>query len=216
LRLGVFAVKRDSPNDTLFTVSFHFFRFDGMKKNHYAMLVLLVMVTGVGVGAQRASEKKYVCLPCGRDCDSKLHDQPGICEMCKMNLVDAQSIRFKNISFRQLCARIKANKDVVLLDCRSKEEFDNTITSGEAFGKFKNAININVYELQDRVTELSKFKDREVIVYCSHSHRSPQASYLLTTQGFSNVSNVSGGVSTLQTDPARDCLKDQFLPFQAK
>ncbi len=44
--------------------------------------------------------------------------------------------------------------------------------------------------------ELSKYKKSEVIVYCSHSHRSPRASYILGTHGFTNVKNMSGGVST--------------------
>ncbi len=112
--------------------------------------------------------------------------------------------------------RIQSNKNLVLLDVRTPAEFNNTGEHGNAFGKFKNAININIQELNARVSELEKFKDREVIVYCSHSHRSPQASYYLTNHGFKNVSNLSGGVSTIQKEKMPECLKDQFIPYAPK
>ncbi|MEJ0032816.1 MAG: rhodanese-like domain-containing protein [Bacteroidota bacterium] len=80
----------------------------------------------------------------------------------------------------------------------------------ESVGHFKNAININVEELESRVDEISKYKGQEVLVYCSHSHRSPRATYFLSTHGFSNVKNVDGGVSTM-TDAERDCLKGSFV-----
>jgi len=56
----------------------------------------------------------------------------------------------------------------------------------------------------------AKYKGQEVIVYCSHSHRSPRASYFLTTHGFKNVKNVSGGVSTLGTT-APKCLDSYYV-----
>jgi len=40
-------------------------------------------------------------------------------------------------------------------------------------------------------------KKKEIIVYCSHAHRSAQASYLLTQNGFHKVINMSGGVSVM-------------------
>ncbi len=76
----------------------------------------------------------------------------------------------------------------------------------------KGAININVVELADRVEELRPYKDAEIIVYCSQSHRSPAATYFLTNNGFSNVVNVSGGVSILETQFGDDtCLSELFV-----
>jgi rhodanese-related sulfurtransferase len=155
----------------------------------------------------------YRCLPCGNACDDARYDKPGTCPSCGMRLVDESTIHFKTLDFLELCNRLKANKNIILLDVRSPQEFNNTVTDRDSFGKFKNAININVTELEQRVGELAAYKNREVIVYCSHSHRSPEASYFLSTHGFRNVENVAGGVSTFNTSNGADCLRDQFIGF---
>ena len=84
-------------------------------------------------------------------------------------------------------------KNVVFLDVRTMAEFNGT--APDKFGAIKNAINIPVQELESRMSELEKYKDKEIIVYCSHSHRSPRASYMLTQNGFKKVTNMLGGMS---------------------
>ncbi|MBK8290985.1 MAG: rhodanese-like domain-containing protein [Flammeovirgaceae bacterium] len=110
-----------------------------------------------------------------------------MCPVCNMKLVEKSTIKFKNLSINEFCDRITANPKAVLLDVRTSGEFNATNTEVMSFGHFKNAINISVEELEGRLSELDKYKDREVLVYCSHSHRSPRASYLLSTRGFKNV-----------------------------
>jgi rhodanese-related sulfurtransferase len=127
-----------------------------------------------------------------------------------MALVDKTSVSFKNLSVEDVCKRIAANPKLVLLDVRSPQEF-NGRSDVPSYGHFKNAININVTDLQSRANELSKYKDQEVIVYCSHSHRSPRATHLLSTLGFNNVSNMAGGVSTLEGQQGNGCLKNNFV-----
>jgi rhodanese-related sulfurtransferase len=158
-----------------------------------------------------SQKEEYVCLPCGQECDNKIYSQPGTCGTCGMKLVEKSTIKFKNISIEELCRRLKENPRAVLLDVRSPGEFNGTKKDIPTFGHFKNAININVGELESRVDELSKYKNSEVIVYCSHSHRSPQASYILNTHGFTNVENMAGGVSTLVAPYDGDCLKKEFV-----
>lgn len=126
-----------------------------------------------------------------------------------MKLVERSTAKVKNISFEDVCDRLKANPDLVLLDVRTPGEFSGS-GGRRSFGHFKDAININVEDLPGRVNEIEKYKDKEVIVYCSHSHRSPRASYFLSSNGFTNVSNVAGGVSTI-TDEEKDCLKGNFI-----
>ena len=84
-------------------------------------------------------------------------------------------------------------KKVIFLDVRTPEEFNGT--APDKFGAIKNAINIPVQDLQARMNELEKYKSSEIVVYCSHSHRSPRASYMLTQRGFKNVTNMQGGMS---------------------
>ncbi|MDX1936933.1 MAG: rhodanese-like domain-containing protein, partial [Flavihumibacter sp.] len=50
-------------------------------------------------------------------------------------------------------------------------------------------------QLEQRVKELSKYKNYDIVVYCSHSHRSPRASYILNQHGFKKVTNMEGGMS---------------------
>jgi len=160
--------------------------------------------------ANAQSPKEYVCLPCGQDCDQQIHKEPGNCPHCGMKLIEKSTLKFGNISFEEMCARLKANPKVVLLDVRSPEEFNGTREEGETYGHFKKAININITELEARLSELEKYKNTEILVYCSHSHRSPRASYLLGTKGFKNVKNVSGGVSTISSSAAKECLKNFY------
>ncbi len=160
-----------------------------------------------------AQDVQYVCVPCGYSCDEAIHPKAGVCSSCGMDLVDKRSITFKNIDFVELCRRIEQNPGIVLLDVRSAEEFANSNPSLEAFGRFKGALNVNVVDLEPRVAELKLFKDREVVVYCSHNHRSPRASYYLSTHGFKNVKNVLGGVSTLDDSNIQGCLKAKYIDF---
>jgi len=84
----------------------------------------------------------------------------------------------------------------ILLDVRTKAEYEGTVS--ENFGTLRGSINIPIQELTQRFSELEKYKGKEILVYCSHSHRSPQAAYFLTQHGFDKVLNMSGGMSVLQ------------------
>jgi len=168
-------------------------------------LILILLLTLIAP----VQNKEYVCTPCGQECDHEVYDKPGSCSHCGMALVEKSATNFKELNFEEVCARLKANPKAVVIDVRTPAEFKGT-SEVPSFGHFKKAININVEELPGRIKELSKYKNQEVIVYCSHSHRSPRASYMLTSNGFKNVTNVEGGVSTIsQAD--KDCLKGNFV-----
>lgn len=148
-----------------------------------------------------AKAQNYKCLPCGQNCDKEVFTQAGKCAHCNMDLVLASSITFKNIETTKACDYIKAHPKTILLDVRSKEEFEGK--ADPDFGSLKNAINIPVEDLKKRWKELEKYKNVEIIVYCSHSHRSPRASYLLTQNGFKNIINLSGGISALNDNACK-------------
>lgn len=117
------------------------------------------------------------------------------------------SLQFENLSATEFCERIAANPNVVLLDVRSKAEFEGR-GMRNTYGHFNNAININIDDLERRLSELSAYKDREILVFCSHSVRSPRAAILLNNNGFKNVKNLAGGVSELSINTP--CLKKNF------
>ena len=145
---------------------------------------------------------EYQCLPCGQSCDNETYDKAGTCVHCQMTLVKKSTIRFNTIPAAEICNYIDKHPSALLLDVRTKDEFEGR--SDPDFGTLKKAINIPIQELESRISELNKYKNKEIIVFCSHSHRSPQASYLLTQHGFSKISNMSGGMSVM---PKGDCKK---------
>lgn len=155
--------------------------------------------------------EQYTCLPCGSSCDTILATSPGgSCKHCMMEMVKKSSIVHGNVMPQDLYAHIlKANSsNVLLLDVRTAEEFNGT--APDKFGRLKNAINIPVQELETRIKELDTYKNKEIIVYCSHSHRSPQASYLLTQNGFKKVTNLQHGMhmwkATVKDKESNDSL----------
>ena len=159
------------------------------RKTGWILVVLAAFIMGTNIKQQR----QYVCLPCVSSCDAELHTTPGTCQHCHMPLVDKATVIFKKVQPTQLCNFITSRKQVLLLDVRTPEEFAGT--AEEKFGRLKNAVNIPVQQLEQRVKELSKYKNYDIVVYCSHSHRSPRASYILNQHGFKKVTNMEGGMS---------------------
>lgn len=155
-------------------------------------------------------QSEYVCTPCGSSCDTKIHNGPGKCSVCGMALVEKSSEGFANLTVIEFCERMTSNSQAVILDVRSVGEFDGT-NKRNTFGHFKNAINIPIDQLESRIDELAKYKEKEILVYCSHSQRSPRASYLLSTKGFKNVNNMAGGVSTIKNPSSEACLQKNYV-----
>lgn len=168
----------------------------------FSLIVLIYFSATATLLAQNKITEEYVCLPCGQECDEKVYDKPGRCSHCMMERVKKSTITFENIQPDKLCAYLEKHPDVVLLDVRSKKEFEQKASPN--YGTLKNAINIPINELNSRLPELSSYKDRTIIVYCSHSQRSSQGSYLLTQNGFDRVVNMAGGLSVMKD---KACLK---------
>jgi len=158
-------------------------------------LVSFITICFFLLSANKNIDDHYRCLPCGQDCDKTVFTKPGKCPSCHMDLVKSSSITFKSIDPSLICAYIKSHPKTILLDVRTKEEFEGKASPN--FGTLKNAINIPIQELQDRVSEINAYKNREIIVFCSHSHRSPRAAHLLTQNSFKQVKNMSGGMSVM-------------------
>lgn len=164
-----------------------------------AMLITTLFVrcaSSSNAKREKATAIQYQCLPCGYDCDTILFNGPGKCPHCKMALVNKATVGFISIQPDDICDYIASHPKTVLLDVRTKEEFEGK--RNPDFGTLKNALNIPVQNLQERISELQGYKSSEIIVYCSHSHRSRQAAYLLNQNGFGKVINMAGGMSELK------------------
>ncbi len=176
---------------------------------------LFVLLTAEKCTSSKAAEEGvgeelFVCLPCGSGCDTIQYKTTGTCSHCSMELVKRSTVIHSNVEPEHLCSFIAkaGNNNVLLLDVRTPEEFEGTAEA--KFGRLNNAINIPVQELEKRINELDNYKNKEIIVYCSHSHRSPRASYMLTQKGFNKVTNMQGGMSVWKAK-VKDELCNQNL-----
>jgi len=137
----------------------------------------------------------YYCLPCGTECDGKEYSEPGKCPHCNMPLVEKSTMNFVQIKPQKLRWFLSKHPDVVILDVRTKDEFEGKTTH---LGRIKNSINIPIQEMENRWSELLPYKNKPLLVYCSQSHRSPQVAYFLGQKGFNKVVNLQGGLSVLK------------------
>ncbi len=93
------------------------------------------------------------------------------------------------ISVRDLKARLDAREKLVLVDVRQPEEYAND-------GHVAGARLLPLPMLATRLDELDK--DAAICVICRSGSRSQVACELLQRQGYSNVTNVSGGMGAWQ------------------
>ncbi|MBQ6992794.1 MAG: rhodanese-like domain-containing protein [Clostridia bacterium] len=92
----------------------------------------------------------------------------------------------EDITMNEAKMILKKNENVVLLDVRSSQEFNE--------GHLINAINIPLYELENRVENRIKDKNTIIIAYCSAGIRSKKAIKILKKLKYRNVFNIKEGV----------------------
>ncbi|MGY1490287.1 rhodanese-like domain-containing protein [Methylobacillus pratensis] len=78
----------------------------------------------------------------------------------------------------------------VVLDVRDDAEF--------AAGHIADAKHIPLAQLPERLKELSKFKDKPVLVYCESGVRAGKAAVILAKNEFKQVKQLQGGVKAWQ------------------
>lgn len=88
---------------------------------------------------------------------------------------------------QQFKEKLKNDKQIIVLDVRTEEELAGPL------GKIEKAINIPVQVLEQRITELEPYKDKEIFVICRTQNRSAVAVGILQKNSF-NAKNVLGGM----------------------
>lgn len=91
----------------------------------------------------------------------------------------------KHYSAQEASQKLKKERNVVLLDVRTETERKKNSIRG--------SYHIPVTSISTSETELKKFKDAEIICYCSTGNRSLNAAVKLKKLGF-NASNLRGGI----------------------
>jgi len=96
----------------------------------------------------------------------------------------------KNITVEELKSRLDAGEKLHIIDVREPWEYAEYNIGGRLLplGKIQNL------QLED----LDDWKEEELIIHCKAGSRSAQACMILEQVGFSNVTNLTGGMIAWQ------------------
>ena len=125
-----------------------------MRKTKVRLIMLISMVALLGMTA------------CGADADN------------------GKKISYEQISAEEAKAIMDAEKDHIIIDARTEEEF--------AAGHIAGAILIPEYEIAARAESELPDKDALILVYCRSGRRSKIASEELVKLGYTNVKEFGG------------------------
>lgn len=89
-----------------------------------------------------------------------------------------------NITPEQAKERLDIEKNIILLDVRTKGEYDS--------GHIKDSMLIPVDNLKEEAESKLKDKDTPVFVYCRSGNRSATAAKILVDLGYKKVYNLGG------------------------
>ena len=96
----------------------------------------------------------------------------------------ATPAEYKKINAVEAKARMDSGDEIVILDVRTKEEYDA--------GHIAGAILVPNESITDKQPELLPELDAEILVYCRSGNRSAQAARKLIAIGYSNVVDFGG------------------------
>ncbi len=83
------------------------------------------------------------------------------------------------------------HKDALLLDVREKSEHQDGLLPG--------AVSIPLGEIEQRLADLEKYRQRPLIVFCKNGQHGKRACGLLRKQGFETIYNLDGGLLAWRT-----------------
>lgn len=97
-------------------------------------------------------------------------------------------LRLSNINQLNVndAVRLMNDDNLVILDVREDKEFNS--------GHIRDSVHIPLGALSQRINELEKFKNKNILAVCRSGSRSNSACSNLKKQGFENVNNLAGGI----------------------
>lgn len=95
-----------------------------------------------------------------------------------------------DINYDTMLEMIRNNKNIVVFDVRTKDEFE--------YNHLKGAINLPLQDISEKSVErYVKNKSNVIIVYCEYGGRSKKAMNKLIKMGYLNVYNLDGGIENV-------------------
>jgi rhodanese-related sulfurtransferase len=107
--------------------------------------------------------------------------------MISFSCQSVNSQDFESISAKELKQKIENKEGIVLLDVRTKAEFNGSL------GHIDSAILIPLQVLEASIDSLKEYKDKEIVVYCRSGNRSQTGTRILLKHGYKAV-NMLGGM----------------------
>ena len=98
--------------------------------------------------------------------------------------IKENKVEYKKITADEAKQMMDTEKDIIILDVRTKEEFDT--------GYIKNAILIPDTEIEKSAPEKLINKNAKILVYCRSGRRSAIAANKLIEMGYTNVLDFGG------------------------
>ncbi len=95
----------------------------------------------------------------------------------------------EQITYIEARKMIKENSLAILLDVRSKQEYNEYHLEG--------AVCIPTYELEHEISKMTINKEQIIICYCQSGARSKKAVNLLRKMGYENLFEIKGGIDNL-------------------
>ena len=96
--------------------------------------------------------------------------------------------KFTDISAEEANALIIKSKELIVLDVRTKEEYDE--------GHIIEAKLLPVQNISSRISELLEYMDKPILVYCSSGIRSQRAINFLAMNDFKKLYQLSEGITS--------------------
>lgn len=93
----------------------------------------------------------------------------------------------REISYDKLKKLIKENTDLIIIDIRSPQEFEEK--------KIKNSINIPLYDIKKNIDSIISDKNRLIVLYCACGVRSKKAYKILQEKGYNNLYSLEDGIN---------------------
>ena len=93
----------------------------------------------------------------------------------------------KNVSGEEAAKLIRENKDLVILDVRTKGEYQ--------LGHINGSKLMPVSDIASRISELEKFRSKPILVHCASGGRSPKAVNVLLKNKFGPIYHMNHGLT---------------------
>ena len=104
------------------------------------------------------------------------------------SLNSAQQDQSNSITMQQFREKLENDKEIIVLDVRTEEELAGPL------GKIEKTINIPIQVLEQRITELEPYKDKEIFIICRTQNRSALEVSILQKNSY-NAKYVLGGMA---------------------